>query len=250
MEVQMGLFGSDVETLERKLKAAERELAQVIEGRPALALEAEKGEPAGLAELDGKAAEIRQRIENLTDALAAGRWQAKIARERELVPLIEARKGAGAGLKKALSSLVTAIGQVRAANAALDKRARELKERASGPNLLQAVLIELAVAFDLDGLAGKIAELDARKASAGWTAEEFGNEITRLKDGLAGAFPQVRLGMLRIDAEEAALDTMLADFRKRAALQGPKKRLPRPGDHGTGAVGFVAIALRDGATRP
>jgi hypothetical protein len=244
----MGLFQSEVESITKKLREAERELAETIRGRPALALEAERGKLEGLTKLDSRVAEIKQRVENLTDAVAAAKWQAKISAEQEVIPAIEARKAAGANLKKGLSYLVTAIKQVRNANAQLAERAKELGVRANGPDLLLATLVEVAVAFDIDGLAARIAELDARPRPAGFTPPEFAAEIARLKDGLGIEFPEVSFGIGRLHEEEVTLDALLAGFRERAKSPGPKKRMaPRPEDRGTGVLGAINAANRPAA---
>jgi len=234
---------AEVEGIERKIRGAEKRLRELTEGRPSFALRAERGDPAGLQKLDAQIDAAKREVETLQDAAQAARWQKKVTMEQAVVPFIEARRNAGVALRKALSSLCEGIKRIRDANAKLAESARELGVRVQGPDVMLAVLAEIGAAFDVNGLAAQIAQLDARPRPEGFTSDEWAHEIGRLKDGIAIEFPSIRFGAPTFEQEEGMLDAALAEFRKRADSPGPKKRMPpRPEDQASGGLaGFGSV---------
>ena len=242
----MAVFGSEVEELNKKLAVARRELEDAMAARPAAALRAERGDAKSLGELDRKAEQIKARIENLTDALAAARWQAQVAAEKQFVPAIELRKKVGSKVRQALTTLTTAIGELRASNAVVAAQAKELKIRRVTPSdLLIPILLELAIAYDLDGLTGRIDELNKReRPRETWTEEEWAQELGRLEAGLKIEFPAFAFGFPDFTDEEASLDAALEEFKKRAASKGPRKRSAVAAEQPSGVLGALNAESR------
>ncbi|MGA2630216.1 MAG: hypothetical protein ABSG54_08355 [Terriglobia bacterium] len=240
----------EVEGLESKLRSAEADLLQLAPDRPRHALAAERGDGKGLETFDREVDAKKQRIESLYDAIHAAKFQIQVARACGIIRYVEKRKAAGQNLRKQLSNLVDAIGQVRLCNTELEDRARELGERVNGPDLTTAVLLELGRAFDLGDISRRVSQIHAQKRSEAWTEQEWELEIKRQHAGLIMEFPHISLNCMSLEEEDSQLDLVLGKLQQRAKSKGPKKRMQtRPEDQPIGGLAALTAMNAPAAGR-
>jgi DNA repair exonuclease SbcCD ATPase subunit len=214
----------EVEGLESEIKKTEREIHELLESRPAAALDAQRGKPGALDKLDGEIKKARERKVVLEDALRQARWNVQRAAEGELVPVLRERIEAGRELRAAVKHLESALARERNRRETLTAKASELKlsGRLVGADPGDIVLARIAHAvgvkierpFVHPGLAeeGRLEEIDAQLSAI----------ITQFESKAKAPGPKLARAETKEDRPQGFLAAMGAAFRKEAESKPPR----------------------------
>jgi hypothetical protein len=202
-----------VASIEQKIRATRKRIADLTAGRPALALQAEQGEAGALGKLDASIESANRDIANLEDAAHAARWQVHRAGEAELAPLVRTALAQWRKIRSGLSMLKTTVTQYQTASAELGAKAQELQIKSP------------VLPSPKDGIFGTVCQvlgIEERQVFIPKTFETL---------------------------EEEAFEKILSEFARLAALPGPRKLMPPSAkDLPTGVLGGLHPTNR--AVRP
>jgi hypothetical protein len=201
---------TEIEVLQKKLKACERELGTLQDQRPKVALLAERGDTSPLTKADAEIEKIRARLVTLQDAIRQAAWELKRAQEGELIPLLKATAAQWRKIRQGVSFLLTGLRQESDARAELQGKIQQLQISGFAPPtpagaVLEAVTTALGVQVQ---------------------GPRVGNDSSALEEG------------------EQEFSRLLNLIDQRAKGPGPK-RLPDPNvGRAIGALAAIANATR------
>lgn len=198
-----------VEQLEKKIIVAERELRELSDKRPALALAATNGDGAALQKLDSGIERAKHERETLEDALRAARWAHTQACEAEIVEDLRRYLDWLRKLRSATTAVTNAIAM------------------ASGD--CERIL---ARAKDLGIFRSRLGLADVRTDALAIVARACGIEVQVPSLGQA----------VEISDRENQVHRALSELERRQKL-GPPPR-PRPPEPATGALAAIARVNR------